>query len=209
MTTKMTVFRGPGPHQKVYRNDKPPFDRHWHDYYPDPPLDDDHVLPKPFPKVRYWSTKWKAENPNPKTAEGFQAMYGMGGMYPGMMGGVNPMMGGMMNPMMGGMMNPMMAGGYGMPRYPMTTGYGGMGMGYGGYPGMYDPMMGYGAPPAANVVDDFADAHRIEHAYRQAAPDNYGIGMATMPGPMGLGNMPGAQMMLYGRGMGYGGGWYY
>ncbi|RSH85635.1 hypothetical protein EHS25_003775 [Saitozyma podzolica] len=75
---------------------------------------------------------------------------------------------------------------------------------------MMDPYMNYGAPPAAHFVDDFPDAHRIEHAYRQAAPDSYGLGMGSMvglPGGMGLNTMPGSQMMLYGRGMGYGG-WY-
>ena len=48
----------------------------------------------------------------------------------------------------------------------------------------------------------------IEHAYRQSMPDNYGIGlggmMGGMGGGMGINNMPGGQMLLYGRGMGYG-----
>jgi len=100
---------------------------------------------------------------------------------------------------------------------------------------MYDPYMGYGvsltlyppvvtnkkAPPGANAVDDFPDAHRyvpsyirygaetygrIEHAYRQSAPDSYGTGLGMMGGNMGgmgINNLPGSQMMLMGRGGGY------
>ncbi|EIW68389.1 hypothetical protein TREMEDRAFT_71983 [Tremella mesenterica DSM 1558] len=83
-------------------------------------------------------------------------------------------------------------------------GMGGMGM-MGGYPGMgMDPYMNFGAPPAANFVDDFPDAHRIEHAYRQSMPDNYGVGLGMyggLGGGMGINNMPGSQMLLYGRGM--------
>lgn len=45
----------------------------------------------------------------------------------------------------------------------------------------------------------------MEHAYRQSAPDSYGMGMGAMAGGMGMGNYPGSQMMLYGRGMGGGG----
>ncbi|KAK1927330.1 hypothetical protein DB88DRAFT_470006 [Papiliotrema laurentii] len=125
---------------------------------------------------------------------------GMGGMYPGMgMGMMNPMM----NPMMMGM-----GGMYGMPRYPPTMYAPSMGYGYGGYGAMYDPMMGYGAPPASMFVDENVDAHRIEHAYRQSAPDSYGVGMSMMPGYTGgMAQLPGSQMMLYGRGMGYHG-WY-
>jgi len=77
------------------------------------------------------------------------------------------------------------------------------------------------APPGANAVDDFPDAHRyvpllitlehdlttrIEHAYRQSAPDSYGTGLGMMGGNMGgmgINNLPGSQMMLMGRGGGY------
>jgi len=77
------------------------------------------------------------------------------------------------------------------------------------------------APPGANAVDDFPDAHRyvpssivsgaksdgrIEHAYRQSAPDSYGTGLGMMGGNMGgmgINNLPGSQMMLLGRGGGY------
>ncbi|WVR09376.1 hypothetical protein IAU60_006443 [Kwoniella sp. DSM 27419] len=124
----------------------------------------------------------------------------MGGMYPNH--GMYPGMGmGMAMAAPYGMM-----GGYGMPRYGhgLYSGYGD----YGGYGGMMDPMLGqYGAPPAAHFVDDFPDAHRMEHAYRQSAPDTYGMGMNMLGGGMGIGHMPGSQMMLYGRGMGYNG-WY-
>jgi hypothetical protein len=96
-------------------------------------------------------------------------------------------------------------------------------------------MMGYGvstrslqtpakidkqAPPASLFVDDNPDAHRqvhlctyrcctdttsIEHAYRQSMPDSYGVGMSGMMGGMGVNNMPGSQLLMYGRGMnGYG-----
>ncbi|ORY20373.1 hypothetical protein BCR39DRAFT_601511, partial [Naematelia encephala] len=68
---------------------------------------------------------------------------------------------------------------------------------------MMDPTLGYGAPPAANFVDDYPEAHRMEHSFRQSAPDSYGIGMGMMGGlggGMGINNMPGSQMMLYGRG---------
>jgi hypothetical protein len=44
---------------------------------------------------------------------------------------------------------------------------------------------------------------RIEHAYRQSAPDNYGTGLGMMGGNMGgmgINNLPGSQMMLMGRG---------
>ena len=78
------------------------------------------------------------------------------------------------------------------------------------------------APPGANAVDDFPDAHRyvlcpyilykvknademprIEHAYRQSAPDSYGTGLGMMGGNMGgmgINNLPGSQMLLMGRG---------
>ncbi|WVQ79700.1 hypothetical protein IAT38_001800 [Cryptococcus sp. DSM 104549] len=192
---------------------------YWRDYYAPPPLDDSAVLPKPTSKIKYYSSKWKLANPNPKSREGAKAFYGNGmmggGMYPGMMGGMG---GGMYPGMMGGM-GPgmygmggmggmgMMGGGYGIPRYGGM--YGGGYGGYGGaYNGMYDPMMGtYGAPPAANFVDDNPDAHRIEHAYRQSMPDSYGVGMSMLPGGMGINNLPGSQVMLYGRGMPYNG-WY-
>ena len=80
------------------------------------------------------------------------------------------------------------------------------------------------APPGANAVDDFPDSHRyvhllvlssssssklttrIEHAYRQSAPDSYGTGLGMMGGNMGgmgINNLPGSQMMLMGRGGGY------
>jgi len=36
-------------------------------------------------------------------------------------------------------------------------------------------------------------------------PDSYGVGMSGMMGGMGVNNLPGSQMLLYGRGMnGYG-----
>jgi hypothetical protein len=44
---------------------------------------------------------------------------------------------------------------------------------------------------------------RIEHAYRQSAPDSYGTGLGMMGGNMGgmgINNLPGSQMMLMGRG---------
>jgi len=47
---------------------------------------------------------------------------------------------------------------------------------------------------------------RIEHAYRQSAPDSYGTGLGMMGGNMGgmgINNLPGSQMMLMGRGGGY------
>lgn len=44
--------------------------------------------------------------------------------------------------------------------------------------------------------------HRIEHAYRQSMPDGYGTGMGMgMMGGMGINNLPGSQLLLYGRGM--------
>ncbi len=49
----------------------------------------------------------------------------------------------------------------------------------------------------------------VEHAYRQSMPDSYGVGlgmMSGMGGGMGINNLPGAQTLMYGRGMGYGGG---
>ncbi|XAO25991.1 hypothetical protein I312_104824 [Cryptococcus bacillisporus CA1280] len=77
-----------------------------------------------------------------------------------------------------------------------------------GYQGMYDPMLGaYGAPPAANFVDDHPDAHRIEHAFRQSMPDSYGMGTGMLPGGMAINTLVGSQMLLYGRGMAYNG-WY-
>lgn len=97
---------------------RPLFCTHWRDYYPDEPLGDDVVLPKPVSKIRYYSTKWKRDNPNPKSRDGAKAYYG--GM--GAMGG------------MGGM------GGMGM--YPGMMGMGGMGMGGMGGMGMYPGMMG-------------------------------------------------------------------
>ncbi|ORX38259.1 hypothetical protein BD324DRAFT_649636 [Kockovaella imperatae] len=233
MALTTTATRRPPP-AALPHPDKPsdpsiPFCTHWRDYYPGPPLDPETILPKPTSKQRFYSTKWKLDNPNPKTREGAKAFYGSGmGMgYPGMMGGMGGMGGmgmggmggmgmgmgypGMMGMMSGmGMMPGMMGGmGYGMPRYMPGGMYGGMG-GYGGYGGMYDPMMGYGTPPAALFVDDNPDAHRIEHAYRQSMPDSYGVGlgmMGGMGGGMGVNAMPGSQMLLYGRGMGYGG-WY-
>lgn len=44
----------------------------------------------------------------------------------------------------------------------------------------------------------------IEHGLRLTLPDTYGMGMPGMmgAGAMGMGAMPGQQMMLYGRGMG-------
>ncbi|OCF32640.1 hypothetical protein I316_05561 [Kwoniella heveanensis BCC8398] len=104
---------------------------HWCDYYAPPRINDDNVLPKPPSKIKLYSTKWKSENPNPKSKPplptppsngGRQAYYGnpmMGGMYPGMgmgMGmGMPYGMGGM------GMMGPyggMMGGGYGVSIIP-------------------------------------------------------------------------------------------
>jgi hypothetical protein len=44
----------------------------------------------------------------------------------------------------------------------------------------------------------------MEHAYRQSMPDSYGTGLGMMGGTMGgmgINNLPGNQMMLYGRGM--------
>ncbi|WWD02086.1 hypothetical protein V865_000124 [Kwoniella europaea PYCC6329] len=197
-------------------NDMNKFDhtKYWNDYYSSPDIGDDEKLPKPPSKIKLYSTKWKLENPNPKSkppsSHGKQAFYGnpmmmgyggggMGmGMYPGM-SGMGPMGMGIgygMGPGMGMM-------GYGMPRYGGYSMYGG----YGGY-GMVDPLLGqYGAPPAANFGDDFPDAHRIEHAYRQSAPEAYGMGMGMMGGGMGINNIPGSQVMLYGRGMPYNG-WY-
>ena len=70
-----------------------------------------------------------------------------------------------------------------------------------------------------NFIDDNPDYHRcvprphhalrlsMEHAYRQSMPDSYGVGLGMMGGlggGMGINNMPGAAMMLYGRGTGYG-----
>lgn len=57
------------------------------------------------------------------------------------------------------------------------------------------------------VVDCKFRMSSIEHAYRQSAPDSYGVGMSMngMAGGMGMGNYPGSQMLLYGRGMGGGG----
>ena len=99
-------------------------------------------------------------------------------------------------------------------------------MGYGVSLTLYPPVVtNKKAPPGANAVDDFPDAHRyvphpglvykvknadlmprIEHAYRQSAPDSYGTGLGMMGGNMGgmgINNLPGSQMMLMGRGGGY------
>ncbi|WWC71313.1 uncharacterized protein I206_105267 [Kwoniella pini CBS 10737] len=194
--------------------------KYWNDYYSTPyPINNFNKLPKPHNGTKLYSTKWKNENENKnknkKQFKNDQAFYGnpmmsYGMMYPSMMGGMGGMGGMGMNPMSmgygmgGGMGGGMGMMGYGMPRYGGGYGYGG----YGGYPGMVDPMMGqYGAPPAANFVDDFEDAHRIEHAYRQSAPDAYGMGMGMMGGGMGINTMPGSQLLMYGRGMPYNG-WY-
>nr|ODN94451.1 hypothetical protein L204_04584 [Cryptococcus depauperatus CBS 7855] len=180
------------PHPSIY----------WRDYYAPLPLGDDHVVPKPTSKIKLYNTKWQSENPNPKTAAGMKALYGSGMPMGGMYGGMGP---GMYGGMYGGM-------GMGMPMGMGMGGMGGMGGMMGGYGAdgcrMYDPMMGtYGAPPAANFVDDNPDAHRIEHAYRQSMPDSYGTGMGMLPGGMGINSMPGSQVLLYGRGMPYNG-WY-
>lgn len=48
---------------------------------------------------------------------------------------------------------------------------------------------------------------RMEHAYRQSMPEQYGIGLGAMSGlagGQGFGSLPGTQQMLYGRGGGYG-----
>lgn len=54
-------------------------------------------------------------------------------------------------------------------------------------------------------VDDDPDVHRVEHAYRQSAPDSYGVGLGMMSGlggQQGINNLPGAPRLLYGRGFG-------
>ncbi|OCF40710.1 hypothetical protein I317_05482 [Kwoniella heveanensis CBS 569] len=146
-------------------------------------------------EIRKPNPKSKPPLPTPPSNGGRQAYYGnpmMGGMYPGMgmgMGmGMPYGMGGM------GMMGPyggMMGGGYGFPRYGQGL-YGGYG-GY-GYPGMVDPMMGqYGLRTLSTTF--------------QMLIDTYGMGMGMMGGGMGINSMPGAQVMLYGRGMPYNG-WY-
>lgn len=51
----------------------------------------------------------------------------------------------------------------------------------------------------------------IEHSFRMSQPDSYGVGlgmMGGMGGGMGINNLPGSQMLLYGRGMGGMGGGY-
>jgi hypothetical protein len=53
---------------------------------------------------------------------------------------------------------------------------------------------------------NLANEPSIEHAYRQSMPDSYGTAlggmMSGMPGTMGINNLPGSQMLMYGRGMG-------
>lgn len=100
----------------------------WLDHYADPSAPTK-PIPKPFPSLKPFSTKWKSANPNLKTRAGILAKFGSSsesssqnyyGGYPGMMGG-----------------------GMGMGMYPGMMGMGGMG-GMGMYPGM---MGGYGVSP--------------------------------------------------------------
>lgn len=96
------------------KNDQPHRSIYWRDYYAPEPLSDEHVIPKPISKIKYYTTKWKNEHPNPKTAEGAKAFYG-NGMMPGMYPGAGMGMGmGMGYPGMGGMHYGMMGGGYGV-----------------------------------------------------------------------------------------------
>lgn len=141
-----------------------------------------HPPRKPLPSLAPYTSKWKSENPNPKTRDGLLAKlksafgngngageqnyygggypgmnmgYGMGGMYPGMGMG------------MGGMGMPM--GGMGMPMGGM--GMGGMGM----YPGM---MGGYGVspslcPPLLKHVPAITATHVLsEYMYCQKRADS-------------------------------------
>jgi hypothetical protein len=100
-----------------------------------------------------YTSKWKSENPNPKTRDGLLAKlksafgngnaYGdqnyYGGGYPGMNMGYG----------MGGMYPGM---GMGMGGMGMGTPMGGMGMGMGGM-GMYPGMMGgYGVSPSLSPL---------------------------------------------------------
>lgn len=94
------------------KNDQPHRSIYWRDYYAREPFSDEHVISKPIPKIIHYSTKWKNENPNPKTVDGAKTFYGngmMAGMYPGAGMGM-----GMAYPGMGGMPYGMVGGGYGV-----------------------------------------------------------------------------------------------